>query len=125
MQYDEAVNTLLDVDAAAGFMMFVIAGLLVFILVGQAVKMWKDLFGKPKQDENKAYEKHLKDSDERFQRGEKHIAENHDHIMDLREGQRAMCVACMALLNHELHNGNSDEMNDALSGLNNYLINRK
>lgn len=125
MQYDEAVNRLLDVDAAAGFLMFIIAGLLIFILVGQAVKMWKDLFGKPKEDENKAYTKHVQDSEERFQRGEKHIAENHDHIMDLREGQRVMCVACMALLNHELHNGNSDEMNDALSGLNSYLLNRK
>lgn len=125
MQYDKAVNTLLDVNTVTGFLMFVIAALVLFILAGQAVKMWKDLFGKPKQDDERAYKQHCRDSEERFQRGEKHIAENHDHIMDLREGQRVMCVACIALLNHELHNGNSDEMNQALSGLNNYLINRK
>ena len=125
MQYDEAVNRLLDVDAAAGFLMFIIAGLLIFILVGQAVKMWKDLFGKPKEDENKAYEKHLKDSEDRFREGEKHIQENRDNIRDLKEGLRVSCIANMALLNHAIHNGNTAEMEKASSELNNYLISRK
>lgn len=125
MQYDKAVNTLLDVNAAAGFLMFVIALLVLFILVGQAVKMWRDLFGKPKEDEDKAYEQHCKDSEERFQEGEKHIKENHDNIMDLREGLRVSCIANMALLNHAIHNGNTAEMEKAASELNNYLINRK
>ena len=125
MQYDKAINTLLDVDAAAGFLLFVVAGLVMFILAGQAIKMWKELFGKPKEDENKAYEKHCRDSEERFQEGEKHIKENHDNIMDLREGLRVSCIANMALLNHAIHNGNTAEMERAASELNNYLINRK
>lgn len=125
MQYDEAVNRLLDVDAAAGFLMFIIAGLLIFILVGQAVKMWKDLFGKPKEDENKAYEKHLLDSDERFRDGEKHIQENTDAIRDLKEGFRVLCIANKALLNHAIHDGNTAEMEKASGELDDYLINRK
>lgn len=125
MQYDKAINTLLDVDAAAKFLLFVIAGLVLFILVGQGIKMWRDLFGKPKEDENKAYEKHCKDSEERFQEGEKHIKENRDSIADLREGLRVSCIANMALLNHAIHNGNTAEMERAASELNNYLINRK
>lgn len=125
MQYDKAVNTLLDVNAATGFLMFVIAVLVLFILIGQAVKMWKDLFGKPKEDEDKEYRQHCKDSEERFQEGEKHIKENRDNIMDLREGLRVSCIANMALLNHAIHNGNTAEMEKAASELNNYLINRK
>lgn len=125
MQYDKAINTLLDVDAAAGFLLFVVAGLVMFILAGQAVKMWKDLFGKPKQAEDEAYAQHCKDSEERFREGEKHIKENHDSIADLREGLRVSCIANMALLNHAIHNGNTAEMERAASELNNYLINRK
>lgn len=125
MQYDKAVNTLLDVDAAAGFLTFVIAALVVFILIGQGIKMWKDLFGKPKEDEDKAYAKHLKDSDERFRDGERHIKENTDAIKDLKEGFRVLCISQKALLNHSLHNGNTSEMEKAASELDGYLINRK
>ena len=125
MQYDEAVNTLLDVNAATTFLMVVIALLVLFILGGQAVKMWKDLFGKPKRDEEREYAQHCKDSEERFREGEKHIQENRDNIRDLKEGLRVSCIANMALLNHAIHNGNNAEMERAASELNNYLINRK
>lgn len=125
MQYENAVNTLLDVDAAAKFLLFVIAGLVLFILVGQGIKMWRDLFGKPKEDENKAYAQHCKDSNERFLEGEKHIQENTDAIRDLKEGFRVLCIANKALLNHAIHDGNTAEMEKASSEVDNYLINRK
>lgn len=38
------------------------------------------------------------------------------------EGQRVLCRGVLALLNHELHNGNSDEMEKAQQGINDYLI---
>lgn len=37
-------------------------------------------------------------------------------------GQRALCRGVMALLNHALHNGNTDEMEKANTGINDYLI---
>lgn len=125
MQYDEAVNTLLNVNAVTGFMGVVIAVTVLFLLGGQAIKMWRELFAKPKQDENACFDQHVKDSSERFERGERNIAENHDNILDLREGLRVSCIANIALLNHAIHNGNTDEMTHALTELNNYLINRK
>lgn len=42
--------------------------------------------------------------------------------VDVSEGLRVMCTGMTAVLNHELHNGNSDEMMSALDGLNKYLI---
>lgn len=125
MQYDKAVNTLLNAEAAANFLLFIIAGLVVFILVGQGIKMWRDLFGKPKEDETKQYQQHCKDSEERFAEGEKHIQENSVAICDLKEGFRVLCIANKALLNHAIHDGNTAEMEKASSEVDNYLINRK
>ncbi len=125
MQYEEAVNTLLDVDVVAKFLLFVIAGLVLFILIGQGIEMWRDLFGKPKEEEDKAYADHLRESEKRFREMEQHIKDNNDNIADLMEWLRVSCMASMALLNHAIHNGNTDEMEKASSELNTYLINRK
>ena len=40
----------------------------------------------------------------------------------LESGQRVLCRGVLALLNHELHNGNNDEMEKAKNGIDNYLI---
>ena len=123
MNYNDAVGTLLDKGGVATVLLYMIAGALLLILAANAVEAVRKLFGK--KPNAASLEKHCQDSEDRFKRGEKHIAENHDHITDLKEGQRVICVAVMALLNHELHNGNSDEMSKASAGLNEYLINRK
>lgn len=124
MQYNEAVDTLTNGANLTTVLGFVVAAMVVIILVASAVEAWRKLFGKP-SDKRDALEKHCDDAEERFKRGERHIAENHDNIADLKEGQRVICIAVMALLNHELHNGNTGEMTDALNGVNSYLINRK
>lgn len=50
------------------------------------------------------------------------IAEQGKRIDGLETGQKAQCRGVLALLNHELHNGNSDEMEAAKKGMDNYLI---
>lgn len=40
----------------------------------------------------------------------------------LETGNRVLCRGVLALLNHELHNGNSDEMEKAKQGIDDYLI---
>ncbi len=45
---------------------------------------------------------------------DKRRLDEHDRqINDIRRGQMAMCRGVQALLEHELHNGNSDEMEGA------------
>lgn len=51
--------------------------------------------------------------------------DKHDKAIDaLQEGQKVTCEGVQALLNHALHNGNSDEMQKASTDLNKWLINR-
>lgn len=45
-------------------------------------------------------------------------------IEGLEEGQKAICRGVLALLNHELHNGNTDELEQAQAKISDYLINR-
>lgn len=125
MGYQEAADTILNLGNLSTFLMVIIAILVLFLLGGQAFKLWRDLFGKPKEDSHTAYQRHCQESAVRFERGERHIEENHKDILDLREGQRVTCIASLALLNHAIHNGNDKEMKDASAALNSYLINRK
>lgn len=124
MGYEQAVETLTSRDALMTVLLFLAALLAVFLAVGQAIKLWRDL-KKPKEDAGDSMQRHVQESEERFKRGEAHIAENHQDIRDLQEGLRVTCVANIALLNHAIHNGNTAEMEAAARDLNNYLINRK
>ena len=45
-------------------------------------------------------------------------------IADLKEGQRCLCEGVQALLEHELHNGNADEMKAASCGIKAWLVKR-
>ena len=47
-----------------------------------------------------------------------------ERIDNLESGQKAICKGVLALLNHELHNGNNDEMEHAQAGINEYLISK-
>lgn len=124
MNYETAVATLTSRDALVTVLMFLAAILAAFLAIGQAIKLWRDL-RKPKEDEGDSMQRHVRESEERFKRGEAHIAENHQDIRDLQEGLRVTCVANIALLNHAIHNGNTAEMEAAARDLNTYLVNRK
>lgn len=122
MNYEQAANTLLSRDSLSHTLVFLLAALALFLALGQAVKLWREL-RRPRGAAN--LRQHVQESGERFAKGERHIEENHRDILDLKEGLRASCVANMALLNHAIHNGNTAEMEAASKGLNDYLINRK
>ena len=40
------------------------------------------------------------------------------------QGQKVQCKALMALLDHELHNGNADQMSEASREINDYLLDK-
>lgn len=125
MQYSDAITTVMDGNSVSSFLLVLIALMVLFLLVVQVIKAIREMFQKPRQDVDKAYAEHCTQSEQRFQRGEKHIAENRDDIRDLKDGLRVSCIANMALLNHAIHNGNTAEMEAASAELNKYLINRK
>ena len=45
-------------------------------------------------------------------------------IAELREGQKVVCGGLHALLEHELHNGNADQMQTASSDLTKWLLDK-
>lgn len=52
------------------------------------------------------------------------LDEHERQINDIRRGQMAMCRGVQALLEHELHNGNSDEMEGASQEISAWLHDR-
>ena len=122
-QYTQAAEMLLDQSVFLKMVTYMIAGALLLILAANVKEAAKKLFFK--NNTNATLDQHCKVADERFIRVERHNAENQEHISDLKEGNRALCVAVMALLNHAIHDGNTDEMTNAYSGIKKYLINRK
>lgn len=125
MQYTDAVETVLSKESMSGFLLTMIALMVLFLLAAQVIKTVREIFLSPKASVDQAYAEHCRQSKERFEKGEKHIAENRDDIRDLKDGLRVSCIANMALLNHAIHNGNTAEMENASAELNRYLINRK
>ena len=60
-------------------------------------------------------EQMLKNDYLRFEHDEK-------DIVQMKSGLQVICKGVLALLNHEIHNGNGDEMQDALKGLNAWML---
>lgn len=125
MDYLEAAEMLLNKNAAMTVLLFLIAVAVLLVLAAQVVKACKELFGgaKEKTSEKKesALDAHCRASEERFRDGERHIKENHQDILELKEGQRVLCYGMYEVLGHLLHNGNKDAMEKASSDLIKYL----
>lgn len=52
------------------------------------------------------------------------LDEHERAIKDMQEGQQVMCSALLALLDHQLHNGNADQMQSARDDILHYLQGR-
>lgn len=73
-------------------------------------------------------EPRFKDIDEKL-KNDKLRLDNHDYALraihkaqhDISDGFSVICYSIIAILNHEIHNGNKDEMEGALQKLHEYL----
>ena len=52
---------------------------------------------------------------------EKHLQKHDEAIKDLQRANQALCSGVLALLEHELHDGNSEQMEDAKTEIMDYL----
>ena len=109
----ENAKIVLDLNNWQGFVVILVALLGLFVLVGNAVKTWREL-KKPRETDAMSDKEKLRQI---LLMLDKHEAE----IMELREGLTCMCQASQALLNHSLHNGNTAEMEEASSAIAKYL----
>lgn len=98
----------------AGLVIFAVLGGIVTVI--KAVEAIHGLF-KPNSDRQQRWEKLFATDKARLDAHEKELGE-------LREGQKVLCTGVQALLNHQLHDGNAEEMQEASSKMSSWLINR-
>ena len=71
-----------------------------------------------------AIEKRLDEIDGKLDRDKKRLENLEGKQDEIQSGFRALCTASLALLNHEMNNGNAVEMETAQKNLQAYLVNR-
>lgn len=67
---------------------------------------------------------HVRELDNRIDNIERRLSEHDEAIKDLHAGQSAICRGVQALLDHELHDGNEEEMKAASEGIGKWLRTR-
>ena len=60
---------------------------------------------------------------EKLSADKRELDQHEKEINALKDGQRALCTGVMALLDHQLHNGNSGQMENAKTEIEKYLKN--
>lgn len=116
----ENVNVLATGDNLTTFLLVLVALAGLFILFSNVVEAARKLF-KSKNQEREDLDSRQTACDRKFA-NDKRLLEDHDKRIDtLEEGSRVQCAALHALLEHELHNGNSAEMKKASDDLFNHL----
>lgn len=96
-------------DQLLNTVVVILAVLAAIVAVDKAI----DVFKKWKAPEKDVAEK---------LRADKAALDKHESdIAALKEGQKVLCTGIVALLDHELHNGNSEQMEKARAGLSEYL----
>ena len=61
------------------------------------------------------------DTEKKLANDKKRLDEHDEAINDLRESNQVICSALLAILDHELHNGNGDQMQKARDEMMAYL----
>lgn len=72
----------------------------------------------------KKWHKPSADTAEKLANDKKRLDDHEESIKDLQESNKVLCAGIMALLDHELHNGNTDQMQKARDGIMSYLQGR-
>ena len=61
------------------------------------------------------------DTEKKLQNDKKRLDDHEEAITDLRESQQVICSALLAILDHGIHNGDTDQMKQARDELTAYL----
>lgn len=99
--------------------------------VGKAAETINSL-RKPSKDAQAAteavlqeYRKRFENDTKRFERGEERMDRIEADLDDFHQGQYHTCMCLKALLGHELHNGNAEEMVEAATNMDKWLVKRR
>ena len=117
------VQVLTDGSNIAAALTVLAALLGLIILIGNAVDALRKM-RKPREKKEENLQTHQEACGKKFAADQRRLDQHERDIGYLKEGQCVMCAALHELLEHELHNGNSDKMQQASSDLFKYLNKR-
>lgn len=117
-----------EVQALSGanistFMVVLVALMGLFVLAGNVVDAARKM-RKPRERKEEDLQTHQEACGKKFAADQRMLERHERDIGDLQDAQRVICAALHELLEHELHNGNSDKMRKASSDLFDYLNNK-
>lgn len=98
------------------FLLVLVALATLFILFSNVVEAARKL-KKPQENKENSLASHQEACEKRFDRDYRILDEHTRQIEDVKETNRVLCAGVHALLEHALHNGNSDEMQKASTAL--------
>lgn len=119
----ENIETLASSNNLIVFLIVLIALMSLFNLAGQSIETYRKI-RKPSLEGDKRLEDRLAQYENYFANDRRRLDKHDQDIADLKMGMRNNCSGVKALLNHELHNGNADEMQKAADTIDQWLINR-
>lgn len=105
------------------FLIVLVAIMGLFVLVGNVIKTFREI-KKPRDDERDNIKIEVKELRHKIDKIETVIDRHGEEIDDIRHTNRIQCQAVRALLNHAIHDGNSDEMQRAANELDRLLESR-
>lgn len=117
------VQVLTDGSNIAAALTVLAALLGLIILIGNAVDAIRKM-RKPREKKEESLQTHQEACSKKFATDQRMLERHERDIGNLQDGQRVICAALHELLEHELHNGNSDKMRKASSDLFEYLNNK-
>ena len=114
-------NLTFEALRTAATVILLIFGAIVTIGKGvEVIKKWRN----PQMQKDNAQTADIKKCMDKLDNDKRRLDKHARDIEDLREGQKYLCMGVQALLGHELHNGNADEMKAASAGIKSWLLNR-
>lgn len=119
----ENVQVLTDGSNISTALAVFVALLGLIILIGNAVDALRKI-RKPREKKEESLQTHQEACGKKFAADQRMLERHERDIGNLQDGQRVICAALHELLEHELHNGNSDKMRKASSDLFDYLNNK-
>lgn len=125
MSLKEAQRLLGEVKMLTGdhlmiFLLVVVAITTLFILFVNAAEAMRKL-KRPQEKKEDILESRQSECAKMFDRDFKRLNEHSERIEAVEETTRVLCTGMHALLEHELHNGNADEMRQASAALFDHL----
>lgn len=123
MQTAEEIASVIGGDAVIITMAFVLAVCAIIATVGKAVDVVRG-WVRPAREKSDDVQTCLQNDKSRLDDHDGRISALEKGLQKTQEGQRVTMEGVMALLEHELHNGNSQQMEDASRKIQAHLLSK-